>query len=94
VILNFVHSFANLVYNPLLNFYSFLADNMGFTVFYIILGTLYIPFVDFLTAVTLLYLFYYQGMHSMKKKSPKDPDSKRGAAIISNISEGFLRDST
>ena len=33
-----------------------------------VFAMIYVPFADFLTVVTLLYLFYFQGMHSKKKK--------------------------
>jgi hypothetical protein len=86
-----MHSFLNLFFNPLLSFYSSWADKMTFRVLKMILfGSICIPFVDFVTVMTLLYLFHYQGMHSIKK-TPKDQDAKRGAAILENI-PGLLLD--
>ena len=84
MILNFFHSLLNLVYNPLMKNYSWWADLVAFRVFNMIVGTIFLPFVDFLTVATLLYLFHHQGMHSIKKTA-KDQDAKRGAAILENI---------
>jgi hypothetical protein len=64
--------------------YSWWADDIGFRAFNMAIGTIFFTFVDFMTVVTLLYLFHYQGMHSIKK-SAKDQDAKRGAAILENI---------
>jgi len=67
VFLNYLHSLSNLLYNTLFKNYSKLRDSYSYQFFVQFFSQLFVPFVDFLTAVTLLYLFYYQGMQILRK---------------------------
>jgi hypothetical protein len=59
VILNFLHSFCNILYNSLFRYHSSLSDTDGYYFFCIFFSQFFVPLVDFLTATTLLYLFYF-----------------------------------
>jgi hypothetical protein len=59
LVLNFSHSLGNIAYNPLFKYYSILSDNFGYEFFSEFFAEIYVPFVDFLTGLTLLYLFYF-----------------------------------
>ena len=72
-----------------MKYYSLWADLIAFRLFNIIMGIITIPIIDFLTVLTLLYLFHYQGMHSIKKTG-KDQDAKRGAAILDDVPDILL----
>ncbi len=61
VILNFTHSFGNVLYNTLIMKYSFLAPTSGYQCFSRIFAYVWVPMTDLLTSVTLLYLFYFTG---------------------------------
>ncbi len=61
VALNFLHSLANIIYNSYFNYHSQLSHKFGYIFFRYFFSGLYVPFVDFCTATTLLYLFYHQG---------------------------------
>lgn len=69
VFLNFLHSAANLVYNSLFKYHTSLSNTFGYTFFSELFSLLFVPFVDFLTVMTLLYLFYYQGMHHIRSEN-------------------------
>ena len=68
---NFFHSLANIMYNALIANYTTLSDDPGYDLFSKAFSGLYVPVVDFLTAMTLLYLFYFQGMQTLKNLRAK-----------------------
>ena len=59
VALNFIHSLTNVIYNSYFKYHSVLSNKQGYIFFSEFFSQLYVPFVDFCTAITLLYLFYY-----------------------------------
>lgn len=59
VSLNFLHSLAGLIYNSYFEYHSSLSDKPSYSFFRQFFSGLYVPFVDFCTATTLLYLFFY-----------------------------------
>ena len=56
---NYLHSAANLIYNSLILNYSVLKDDEGYKIFRVTFAQLYVPLADYLTVMTLLYLFYF-----------------------------------
>ena len=84
VVLNFLHSLLNLAYNPLFKYHTVLSNIFEYGVFTEVYGMIYVPLVDFLTVLTLLYLFYFQGQHAHKKQL-RGQDGKRGAAVFGEL---------
>lgn len=82
VSLNFLHSLINLVYNSYFKYHSSLSGKPSYIFFRQFFAGLYVPFVDFCTATTLLYLFFYQGRQSLKKSR-----SQRGFNQLRNGEE-------
>ena len=62
VILNFLHSFGNIIYNSYFKYHSIIENSAWYMFFTALFSGCYVPMVDFLTIITLLYLFYFQGM--------------------------------
>jgi len=57
-----------LIYNSLILNFSILKDNEGYTVFRVIFAEVYVPLSDFLTVMTLLYLFYFQAIRQISQQ--------------------------
>lgn len=65
--LNFIHSFLNMLANNLMYYSTSLGRQKWYPDFLNITTCLFMPLSDFLTVMTLLYLFYFQGMQIQKK---------------------------
>ena len=76
VTLNFLHSLGGLIYNSYFKYHSILSDKPSYFFFRQLFAGLYVPFVDFCTATTLLYLFFYQGMQTLRKSNNQRTQNK------------------
>ena len=101
VALNFVHSLGGLIYNSYFKYHSSLSNEPSYSFFSQFFADLYIPFVDFCTATTLLYLFFYQGMQTMRKTNnhripnklrngEEITQSKREKILLDDVSNSIL----
>ena len=68
VILNYLHSATNLIYNPLIANFSVMKDEYSYKVFKISFADFFVPLSDFLTVTTLLYLFYFQARKQLNEE--------------------------
>lgn len=68
VLLNYLHSATNLIYNPLIANFSIMKDDYSYKVFKISFAYLFVPLTDFLTVSTLLYLFYFQARRQLNEE--------------------------
>lgn len=68
VVLNYLHSASNIIYNPLLANFSVLKDSHSYEVFRISFAYFFVPLSDFLTVTTLLYLFYFQARKQLTEE--------------------------
>jgi hypothetical protein len=94
VSLNFLHSLAGLIYNSYFEYHSSLSDKPSYTFFRQFFSGLYVPFVDFCTATTLLYLFFYQGMQTLRKSNNQRTQNKlrNGEEITQSKRDKLLLD--
>jgi hypothetical protein len=76
--LNLMHSVGTIFYNQLFLNSSVLGHMDGYHIFAIVFPLIFMPIADFLTIMSLLYLFHYQGMLILKhRKELTSPKSKR-----------------
>ncbi|TNV73073.1 hypothetical protein FGO68_gene14182 [Halteria grandinella] len=86
VALNLMHSVGTIFYNQLFIHSSVMENSAGFQIFSLVFPLIFMPISDFLTIMTLLYLFYYQGMqlikHKLEMTSPKGTRKKRVQQLL------------
>jgi hypothetical protein len=81
VVLNLLHSIGNIVYNYLI-ISSAMGNTDGYKLFSTVFSLIYMPLADFLTVMTILYLFYFQGMQLIKHhRLSTTPKLKKKAGV-------------